>query len=613
MAAWQAWLLLVAAAALAAGIFFIKLRPPRILIPSLLLWRRVLDEAREQTLWERIRRAVSLVLTVIIALALALAAARPARSAAGANVGAGRLLVILDASWSMQARTRSGETRWERAVAEARRLFSAASGSEFALATTADGLVEGPTTDVALVETALDRLRPGGERSAWPQLARTGAIHFLTDGAIPRALDPRVVVHSVFEAAPNVGVTALTVRPSLSPANAADAYLEIANFAPAAQRVHVTLLRGGAAVFDHQLDMGVNEVMRQVVPLPRGADQSLRARVDARHNALDADDEAAAWVDRARPLTVTVVGERTQWLRTAFERDPDVQATFVVPADYHEPASSGSRPDVVIFDRWAPAEAPRGPVLLFAPSAATRWLAPSAGDAVPGLPRSGEERRPRWEIPGTHPVVQGVDPFTLSIERSRIYSSPTLRPVARSAAGSPLVSVSESPDSRLVVVSFGPDDSNLTAAPGFPVLLGNALEWLARPNVVASTTERANGSGVSGHVYRPGLVAFEGVIVKVTGPRDTTIPLMQVSDRNMALLREPGLYTVQGGGAHSTLAVNVGNPQLSNLTRTAPFGSAQARAVTAGSSQRAWWLYCALAAFALAMLEWFTWQRRITV
>src|SRR5215217_5549944 len=119
MAAWLAWLLLAGAVALAAGLFFIKLRPPRILIPSLLLWRRVLDEAREQTLWERIRRAVSLVLTILIALALALAAVRPARGSAAANVGPGRLLVVLDASWSMQARTRNGETRWERAVAEA--------------------------------------------------------------------------------------------------------------------------------------------------------------------------------------------------------------------------------------------------------------------------------------------------------------------------------------------------------------------------------------------------------------------------------------------------------------------------------------------------------------
>ena len=47
------------------------------LVPSLLLWQRVLDEPRELTLWERIRRAVSLVLTVVIALALALAVDAP--------------------------------------------------------------------------------------------------------------------------------------------------------------------------------------------------------------------------------------------------------------------------------------------------------------------------------------------------------------------------------------------------------------------------------------------------------------------------------------------------------------------------------------------------------
>ena len=58
MAAWQAWLLLAGAAALAAALFRIKLRPPRLLIPSLVLWSRVLDDVRQQTLWERIRRVV---------------------------------------------------------------------------------------------------------------------------------------------------------------------------------------------------------------------------------------------------------------------------------------------------------------------------------------------------------------------------------------------------------------------------------------------------------------------------------------------------------------------------------------------------------------------------
>jgi len=371
--------------------------------------------------------------------------------------------------------------------------------------------------------------------------------------------------------------------------------------------VRVRLIRGATAVFDRELDMAASEMMRQVVPLPRGGDPSLRARVDASHNALEADDEAFAWVDRARPLKVVVVGERTDWLRTAFERDPDVSATFVTPPAYGQPQTPPATPDVVIFDRWAPADAPKGPALLFAPPSGTPWLSGDTSDALVSRLR-GDERKPRWEMAGSHPVVAGVDPFTLTIERARAYSSPSLSPVARSATGTALVSVSQAADFRRVVVAFGPDESNLTAAPGFPVLLGNALDWLVRPNVVAA----ASAAG-SAQAYKPGLVAFEGSIVKVTGPRNANIPLMQVSDRSMALLREPGLYTIEGGGARSTLAVNVGSPQLSNLTRNTPLASGQARAVTAGGSERPWWVYCAIAAFALVLLEWFTWQRRITV
>ena len=57
---------------------------------------------------------------------------------------------------------------------------------------------------------------------------------------------------------------------------------------------------------------------------------------------------------------------------------------------------------------------------------ARRWLA-AEGDAAPAQRRTA----PRWEVPGSHPVVQGVDPFTLTIERARTYSAPSLLPVAR--------------------------------------------------------------------------------------------------------------------------------------------------------------------------------------
>ena len=172
MAAWLGWLLLAGATALAVFLFRLKVRPRKVRVPSLLFWGIVLNDKREMTLWERIRRVVSMIVTAAIAIALALAILRPTRAAGASGTAAGRTVIVLDSSWSMLARTGGGGTRWSRAVADARGLL-ASSGGEVALATTADGLVEGPTSDRALIESALDRITPTGTGSAaWPSVMK---------------------------------------------------------------------------------------------------------------------------------------------------------------------------------------------------------------------------------------------------------------------------------------------------------------------------------------------------------------------------------------------------------------------------------------------------------
>jgi Ca-activated chloride channel homolog len=594
LAAWQAWLLVGGAAALAAAMFFIKLRPPRILVPSLSLWQRVLEASPDVTRWERIRRAISLILTVAVAMLLAFAVARPARSAGSGTAAGGRVLVVIDSSWSMLARTRSGDTRWERALAEARRI--AAASDRIAIATTADGLVEGLTDDAVLIEAALGRITPSeADAGAWPAVGGVDAVHFITDGASLRPLDRAVVVHSVFDPVPNVAITAFDVRSLIgsdrrAPASQiAEAYLEVANFAPAAQQVRITLLRGNATVAEDRVEIAAGEAYRQVLPIPRAGDPALRARVQAPQNAVDADDESYAWIDRAQRLSTVVVGEHTEWLRRLLSADPDVRATFVVPSDYR-----GAGPeDVTIFDRWAPEAAPARPALYVSPPAETPWLSAESGVTA------AEERKPRWDAAGSHQVLRGVDPQTMRIERVRGYSSAGLIPAARSTRGTPIVSVHESPERRFVVVGFGPAESNLALAPGFPVLVGNALEWLAHPELKTRSLQ-------------PGMVAFSTTTARVSGPGGTSVPLTRIGGEAVGLFRAPGLYVAEGGGARSTFAVNIADPGRSNLAHTNLQGGSTP-APARGLFERQWWLGCAIAAFALALGEWWTWQRRVTV
>jgi hypothetical protein len=580
MAAWQALALIAVAAAAAAAIFLVKVRPPRVQVPSLLLWRRVFDHARELTWWERVRRAVSLAATVLIALTLAFAVTRPGPRRGPASEG--RTLIVLDSSWSMAAKTSSGETRWQRAVRQARALAASAS-SDVALATTADGLVEGPTSDTALIETAIDRLRPaGGDFAAWPRVPGADRVYFITDGAMARALDPGVVVQSVFEPASNAAIVAFGARPSLGGGASGEAYVQVANYAAASRAVRLVVSRGQTVLSDQRADMAAGEAVSAVVPLAATGSARLVARIETADDALAEDNEAVAWIDGTDAVNVSVVSENGAALAPVLQQDPSLHVVFVKPAEY-KPATGG----IVVFDRWLPPDPPTQPALCIAPPASS-WL---------GRP-GAEERGARWVSPGTHPVIAGVDPLTIDVKRVRGYAGSDLETLAASEHGTPLISVLDHQDRRIVVWSFSPAESNLPAAPAFPILLGNTIEWLARPSY--------------GVLRRSGPAELPASTARVVSPDGQAVPVVRTGDRAVVRLSSPGLYLVEAGGSRGVIGVNVGDPDVSNLSRSSLANAAGAR-VSAGGAGWPYWMWAVVIGFVLVAAEWWTWQRRVTV
>jgi hypothetical protein len=580
MAVWQA-LALVGVAGLAAwALFRIKVRPPRVQVPTLLLWRKVFDHGREMTWWERVRRAVSLGATILIAVALALAVTRPGPGTGPASQG--RTLIVLDSSWSMAARTSSGETRWQRAVRQARSLAAGAGGGDVALATTADGLVEAPTPDVALIETAIDRLAPsGGEDAAWPRVPGADHVHFITDGATERVLGKEVTIHSVFEAASNAAIVAFGARPAAAGAPAGEAYVQVANYAAAPRQVRLTITRGTTVVSSNTVDMAAGEAVSQVVPLPPTGGARLVARIEAPDDALAEDNEAFAWIDGADPLDVTVVTENAGPIAALAGADSRVRVTYVKPAEYRP-----SREGVVIFDRWLPAEPPGRPALAIAPPP-MEWLGT----------RSQEEKAARWTVAASHPVVAGVDALTVDLKKVTGYEGPALTALAKSDRGTPLVSVADTSDRRIVVWSFALADTNLANAPGFPVLMGNTLEWLGRPSY--------------GVLRKPGPVRLPASTSRVVSPAGQPIPLVRTADGVVARLPQPGLYLVDAAGSRGVLGVNIGDPQVSNVSRSSLTPAASQ--VASGGAGWPWWMWAVAIGFTLVAAEWWTWQRRVTV
>jgi hypothetical protein len=150
-----------------------------------------------------------------------------------------------------------------------------------------------------------------------------------------------------------------------------------------------------------------------------------------------------------------------------------------------------------------------------------------------------------------------------------------------------------------VVLAFPLADSNLAFSPAFPVLFGNAIEWLARPSY--------------GPARKPGPMFFPASTSRIAAPDGSSVPITRSGDRAAALLTMPGLYLVEAGGSRGVVTVQVGDPDVSNLGRTSlPDEGAGVAAVPSGA-RRPWWIYVVACAFVLLSIEWWTWQRRVTV
>ncbi len=195
-------------------------------------------------------------------------------------------------------------------------------------------------------------------------------------------------------------------------------------------------------------------------------------------------------------------------------------------------------------------------------------------------------------------MLAGVDPLTVDVKRVRAYEGPDLTPLAKSEHGTPLISVIDRADRRLVVWSFPPADSNLASAPGFPVLFGNTIEWLARPSY--------------GVLKRPGPVVLPASTSRVVSPDGQPVPIVHAGDHAVVRLTSPGLYLVEAAGSRGVVGVNVGDPDVSNLSRSSLSNAAAAR-VAAGGAGWPWWMWAIVLALLLVSAEWWTWQRRVTV
>jgi hypothetical protein len=574
-----ALLLATATSAIIIGLYLLKLRHRRVFVSSSILWRRVLDERQAHSLWEKLRRVISMVIAATIALLIALSLGRPQIDRlTGKNE---QIVIVLDTSPTMNTQTSDGKTRWQHAVDSAKSLLdSGGPTTEFRILDTAGITASAFTTDRKEIRNLIDTMSPKSVEPEFPKVDETSDVYFVSDGVAIRSTPSYVKRISAFESANNVGITAFEIRSIPSTPLGYEAYLEVQNFGQPTN-AGITLTGAGGQKISKTVHLATAETYKDIFNLSQFPGGGIRATVQAKDDAFRLDDAAFGYLPVKRQTRTMLVTKGNRYLETVLKLNKYVDLTVVDPTNFRESPNA----DAYIFDRFAPSVPPSRPALIFGAPAAS-WLKPAVSlIQKPEIVTWSEN----------HPILQHVPLHDVAIEQAARIDAENLTVVAASKQ-TPLIVVSDKP--KWVMLTFDLQSSDFAFHVGFPVFIENVLAWFNRDQLALNRS--------------PGPIEIPIPNAQILTIDGKPVGSEQQLGKTVFIANEPGLYSGTQGETRVHVAVNLANPALSDVNRSV-FKSPGSRAAQRYLLRHELWFYMLLAALVLISIEWFTYHRRLTL
>ena len=588
---WQVLLLCAATSLLVIWLFFLKLRYPRVSVASLLLWRRVLEDTQHRSLLERLRRLLSLLLTLTIALLIVLAFSQPNSDTLTGEPR--NVVLILDTALSMAGATADGKTRWLHARARAQQIIESAGATDkFLLADTSGRISTRMTADREELLAALETMSPTAATMALPAVNPkvTWETIFISDGANWASLPAGVRLLSVFEPANNIAITGFNVDSSGPGSNVRTAHVEITSYSSQSADVMLTLSNESTPIIRRALTIDVGKTLLASVNLSSEVSGGIRAQIESVGDALALDDVAVDYVPPQREVQVTLVTSGNDYLETLLSLEPRVELRIIQPEMYRDESAV----DIYVFDRFAPNTAPSRPALLFKPPGRA-WLAGS--DRNQAL-RAVVSRVTAWDE--SHPILKFVSFIDVDIRSARHldFATEANIQIVAEAAQTPLIVTGEG-SPHWVMVNFDFEESDFSVRPGFPIFMKNVIAWF----VGESLTLRRRVGMVEVPLQQASIKSFDGESVAAkTNLGSTWFECL-----------EPGLFVASSGDASIHVAVNLPSHGISDLNRSMLAEQNSDATLNRRLLHRELWVYLLLISIVLITLEWWTYHRRITV
>ncbi|TDU73061.1 putative membrane protein (TIGR02226 family) [Prosthecobacter fusiformis] len=482
-----AWLALIP-----LTLYLFRKKARRVPVSTLLFFRSLSREHRESAWLRRLKKWLSLLMTLLVILFAVLALGRPVGDEGKDSPGA--VIVVVDRSASMSASDETGRTR----VEEARRVL------RDRLNRLPDQVVVSLVAYDAKAQVLLSRNRnrreclrlldeilplpmEGRPDAALTVVRRLAELETKTQvwhaGDTPWVDQEGLTYEFISVALPNlsnVGITGFRIRPAPLARDRYEGFVQVSAAAANPGKVTATLeiTLGGRLAQLRELELEPGKSSALILPMEGVRGQRAEIRLKAAGDCLNWDNAVAAPLPDARPLVVAWVADKpdpfTELAMTSMIEAGRIEMLKGTPAAW----PMKDKPDVYVFEQWLPPEWPADrPVIALNPvrSSGPVQMKPLQGA---GLPHDSIR-----SVAPDHPVLFRVSASRLAMTQTSVLALGNSFEPLWMAGTEPVLAAGEANGQRVVVSAFSPAKSEqLALLPAFPLMLGNALYWCAENN-----------------------------------------------------------------------------------------------------------------------------------
>ena len=623
-----------AAAGAIALLYVLELRRRSALVPFARIWERVLATRDATRLFSRLRRLLSLLVQLALLALLVVALGDPRPQPKGAPSEGRHLVVLVDASASMQAidvatPAAPARTRLDDARDAVRALARGLGPDDAAMVVQMDATVTPLTpftAEVAELERATASVRATDARADLPRALRfaldalrglsSPEVVVVSDGALGEPRDAFGEVHlgevrasfvPVGARGRNVAITAFSARRYPLHPDRHEVLVELTSRSERAEDVELELVGDGQIIDVARLRLEPGATLPRVYADLSGARRTLEARLSlagGERDFLPADDRAYARLPEPRRVRVLAVGGPNTYLEAALLLGSWIDVTYLDPKQW--PPAAGARFDVTVFDGVTP----DGPV----PSPAALYLDPRGPSAPVGVDEA-ELRKVGFDtLDRKSPLLRWTSLDDVFVGRAhRLVPRAGDHVVGASDQGALLVE-GRREGLRFVALGFDPRASDLVLRTAWPVFVLDVLRELSADDASYLASFR------TGEVWSVPLPAGAGADVtsaRLRAASGAERPVPVRDGRAVLLGVDAGFFSIVAGDAEAPFAANLADPDESAIAPRRELvvdGKPCAALAPPRRAPRATpWVWLLVAALVLSTLEWATYHRRVTV